>query len=93
MTFRSTLVAVAIAAGLATPAAAQDDRTFEAWGHTYTVPVVIRAPRQDTILATGSSAPKRTYVSGNALMENETNAPVEATPTINVWGARFDAAR
>ena len=102
MTVRSAFAAAAVAASIAAfaaPASAQEVQTFDAWGHTFNVPgsqSAVLAPavaRNDAVLTTGSIAPKRAYASARAgsAVENAAAVRVQATRTINVWGARVDA--
>jgi hypothetical protein len=102
MTVRSAFAAAAVAASIAAfaaPATAQEVQTFDAWGHTFNVPgsqsavLAAVAARNDAVLITGSIAPKRAYASARAgsAVENAAAVRVQATRTINVWGARVDA--
>lgn len=94
MTVRSILAAAAVVAGFTASAAAQEGRTFEAWGHTFDVPGAraasgtVAAPERDAFRAI---APKRTYVSGQVgtVVEGEVLAPATTSNVINVWGARI----
>src|SRR4051812_43011248 len=48
--------------------------------------------RHDSVLATGSVAPRHAYASARAGAASENAAVVHEAPrTINVWGARVDA--
>jgi hypothetical protein len=102
MTVRSAFAAAVVAASVATfaaPASAQEVQIFDAWGHTFNVPgsqsagVAAAAARNDAVLTTGSIAPRHAYASvkAGAAVENAAAAHVQATRTINVWGARVDA--
>jgi hypothetical protein len=93
MTVRSILAAAAVVAGFTASAAAQEGRTFDAWGHTFDVPgsraasgAVAAEP--DAFRAV---APERTYVSGKVgtVVESEVLTPVTTSNVINVWGARI----
>ncbi|KQP31879.1 hypothetical protein ASF49_10675 [Methylobacterium sp. Leaf104] len=96
MTVRSTHAAV-LAAGLGLVAAhanAAEPRTYQAWGHTF---VAADQHPDETVLPTEGAgarvtaapvAPKRAYTSGGTVEPIR----VEASRTLNVWGARLDAA-
>ncbi len=94
MTVRSILAAAAVVASFTASAAAQEGRTFDAWGHTFDVPSsraasgALAAAVPDTF---GAVAPERTYVSGKVgtMVESEVLAPVTTSNVINVWGARI----
>lgn len=93
MTARSVLAAAAVAAGFTASAAAQEGRTFDAWGHSFDVPrsraaSEAVAARPDAFRAV---APERTYVSGKVgtVVESEVLTPVTTSNVINVWGARI----
>ena len=87
MTVRSTLTATAIVAGitlLAAPAGAGEARTFEAWGHSFTVTDAQAARRADL-----STAPRHAYTS--ALAADAPAAGTRVVRTLNIWGARIEA--
>ncbi|HJE25600.1 MAG TPA: hypothetical protein K8W01_18290 [Methylorubrum populi] len=94
MTVRSILAAAAVAAGFTASAAAQEGRTFDAWGHSFDVPGsraasgAFAAPEPDAFRAV---APERTYVSGTVgtVVESQVLTPVTTSNVINVWGARI----
>ncbi|GEP08096.1 hypothetical protein [Methylobacterium oxalidis] len=99
MTVRSAIAAAAVAvsiASVAAPASAQEVRSFDAWGHSFNVPgsqsaAVAVGVRGATVLTTGSIAPERAYASAKSVDENAAAADVQATRTLDVWGARVDA--
>lgn len=88
MTIRSITAVAALAVCFATPVLAQGGRTSDA--------PAFRSGRAATVVygqgAVNSKAPRRAYVSDNSgrTVGNEAVAPVQATRTINVWGARFE---
>lgn len=93
MTVRSILAAAAVVAGFTASAAAQEGRTFDAWGHSFEVPGSQAASgavaaKSDAFRAV---APERTYVSGKVgtMVESEVLAPATSPNVINVWGARI----
>jgi hypothetical protein len=93
MTVRSILAAAAVVAGFTAAAAAQEGRTFDAWGHSFEVPGSRAASRAVDAEpdAFGAVAPERTYVSGKVgtVVESEVLTPVTTSNVINVWGARI----
>ncbi|KAA0125824.1 hypothetical protein CIW48_01620 [Methylobacterium sp. P1-11] len=98
MTVRTILGIMAVAITSAIPAAAEDGRSFEAWGHTFDVPgaqsgkAYVAAPRQHAVRVTPSHSPRHAYASGNAgrPLQSEAIVPAPASRTINVWGARLE---
>lgn len=88
MNIRTIISVAVLAVGFATPVIAQEGRAFDA--HAF------RSDRAPAVVngqtAVRSKAPRRAYVSDNAgrTVGNEVVAPVQATRTINVWGARFE---
>lgn len=96
MTVRQALIAAAAIITLAAPATAQEMRTFDAWGHTFSTmdgSAVAGATRVPAPLATGTVAPRRAYASGRAgdTLGEASAAPTKASGILNVWGARFEA--
>ena len=98
MITRSTFITAAILAGVAAttaPAKADPTRTFDAWGHRFTVPgtqaTVTAAPANEA--TTASLAPRRSYASAKAGNDNTGSASEPAIRTLDVWGARVDAPR
>ncbi|CAA2101918.1 hypothetical protein MBUL_01421 [Methylobacterium bullatum] len=95
MNARSTLITATILAGIAAaivPASAEPARSFDAWGHRFTVPgteETVTAPATNPS-NTASIAPKRSYTSAKAGEENAHAVPAPATRTLNVWGARVN---
>ncbi|AWN36347.1 hypothetical protein [Methylobacterium radiodurans] len=95
MSTRSIIVTAAIATGVTASASAQDGRTFQTWGHTFSVPGsstdpgAVANPVQD---ADRSDAPRRTYVSGQVdpADARKNLAPATTSQVINVWGARVE---
>lgn len=93
MTVRSILAAAAVVAGFTASAAAQEGRTFDAWGHSFKIPGSRAASRAVAAEpdAFRAVSPERTYVSGKVgtVVESEVLTPVTTSNVINVWGARI----
>lgn len=96
MTASSTFITATILAGVTAaivPAKAEPARSFDAWGHRFTVPgtqAAATAPSTNES-TTASLTPKRSYASAKAGNENAGSASEPAIRTLNVWGARVDA--
>lgn len=96
MTTRSTFITGAIltlVVAAIVPAKAEPARSFDAWGHRFTVPGT-----QATLIAsatnspnTASIAPKRSYASAKASAETVDAPSKPSIRTLNIWGARVDA--
>ena len=98
MTTRSTFITGAIltlVVAAIVPAKAEPARSFDAWGHRFTVhgtQATVTAPATKSP-NTDFIAPKRSYASAKASAE-AVDAPSERSiRTLNIWGARVDAPR
>ncbi|BAU94097.1 MULTISPECIES: hypothetical protein [Methylobacteriaceae] len=96
-----TTVAFAIASALAAttlPAAAQESRTFAAWGHEFIRPEAGHPVGAPSTSRSGEGAvPLRSKGRGTAYTSSSERPPITAseaqttaTRTINVWGARIE---
>ncbi|WP_157080815.1 hypothetical protein [Methylobacterium variabile] len=87
----AALIAVGLAL-VATPSSAQENRTFNAWGHEFIVPgSLFAAPTEYglTHSVASMSRMQRAYAPSPSTVAPTSAPRPQVMRTINVWGARF----
>ncbi|MFF8803405.1 MULTISPECIES: hypothetical protein [Bacteria] len=94
---RTAFVIASVFAAATLPAAAQESRTFSAWGHEFIRPEVgqpLNAPRisrSEGAVSLPRKARETAYTSSSGLPAvTASGAQTPVSRTINVWGARIE---